>query len=324
MPAPATNADGRSRSDAPGGFDVVTGAFSNAGRAIADRLLESGRPVRTLTGHPERRSVSSPVEARPLEFSDRGALVESMRGATTLYNTYWVRFPRGSTTHDHAVANSRVLFEAAADAGVQRIVHISITHPDVRSRDTYFRGKALVEQALADTGVPHAILRPGILFGGEGVLLNNIAWLLRHVPVFAVGGDGQYRVRPIHVDDLAALCVAQAGEGADRVVVDAVGPERPTFLELVNQIKVATHSRARIVTVPGPVVPVLAAVLGRLKHDVLLTRDEFVALAAGRADTDGPPTGTASVSAWIAGNGEVLGRRYANELELHYRADGVA
>jgi nucleoside-diphosphate-sugar epimerase len=48
--------------------------------------------------------------------------------------------------------------------------------------------------------LPHTVLRPAILFGGNGVLINNIAWLLRHLPVFAVGGTGEYRIRPVHVE----------------------------------------------------------------------------------------------------------------------------
>jgi NADH dehydrogenase len=119
-----------------------------------------------------------------------------------------VRFPRGQVDYAAAVANSRLLFGAARDAGVQRIVHVSITHPSVTSPYLYFRGKAEVEHALVEAGVSHAVLRPAILFGGDGVLINNIAWLLRRVPVFAVGGTGEYHIRPIHIDDLARLCAA--------------------------------------------------------------------------------------------------------------------
>ena len=151
-------------------------------------------------------------DVRPLDFDDPLGLVASLSGATTLYNTYWVRFARRSVDHERAVANSRALFHAARRAGVQRIVHVSITHPSINSPWPYFRGKALVERALAESGVSYAIVRPAILFGGDGVLLNNIAWLLRRLPVFAIGGRGDYRIRGIHVDDLARLCVAKAAE----------------------------------------------------------------------------------------------------------------
>lgn len=173
------------------GFDVVTGAFSYSGAAIAQELQAADRRVRTLTGHPARAAAAGGIEVRPLDFADPAALTESMRGAGTLYNTYWVRFARGDVDHPVAVTRSRVLFQAAVAAGVRRIVHVSITNPSADSPYPYFRGKAAVEQALRDLGVSHAVLRPAILFGGDGVLLNNIAWLLRRLPVFAVGGTGE-------------------------------------------------------------------------------------------------------------------------------------
>jgi uncharacterized protein YbjT (DUF2867 family) len=308
------------------GLDVVTGAFSYSGRAIARTLLDSGRQVRTITGHPGRASGDSTIEVRPLDFEDQLGLTASLEGATNLYNTYWVRFARGRIDHELAVANSRTLFHAAKRAGVRRIVHVSITHPSLDSPLPYFRGKALVERALAETGVSYGVLRPAILFGGEGVLLNNIAWLLRRLPVFAVGGRGDYRIRGIHVDDLARLCVATGAEHDDSVT-DAVGPERPTFVELVRSIGDVVGSRARIVHVPGSSVPVLSRLLGLWLRDVLLSREEYLGMAAGLADTDGPATGPTALSAWLADHGEGLGRHYANELDRHFapeRVPGVA
>src|SRR5438445_11752666 len=104
-------------------FDVVTGAFSYSGAAIAGGLLAAGVRVRTLTGHPGRAPAGSQIEVRPLNFDDPAELTRSLRGAHTLYNTYWVRFARGRVDHDAAVSNSRTLFEAAGRAGVERIVH---------------------------------------------------------------------------------------------------------------------------------------------------------------------------------------------------------
>jgi NADH dehydrogenase len=297
---------------------VVTGAFGYSGNAIARALLDAGRRVRTITGHPERASRDLPVDVRPLEFDDPIELVDSLRGATTLYNTYWVRFARGRADHDRAVSNSRTLFHAAKRAGVRRIVHISITRPQLDSPFAYFRGKALVERHLFEAEVPFTVLRPAILFGDDGILLNNIAWLLRHLPVFAVGGDGQYRVRAIHVDDLARLCVEEGGAHSDRVI-DAVGPERPSFLELVRSIRSAVGSRARIAHVPGAAVPVLSRVLGLALHDVLLTGDEYRAMAAGLADVEGPATGDTVLSEWLDEHGATLGLQYFNELDRHYR-----
>lgn len=300
-------------------LDVVTGAFSYSGAVIASRLLAGGHQVRTLTAHPGRAPDGTPVESRPLDFSSQLELTRSLAGAHTLYNTYWVRFAHGSVSHETAVANSRVLFAAAAAAGVQRIVHISITNPSLTAADSYFRGKAQVEQALADSGVPsHAIARPAVLFGGDGVLLNNIAWLLRRLPVFAIGGRGEYRLRPVHVDDLAALCVA-LGARTDDVVLDAVGPQAPTFRHLVEAIRAAVGSHSVLVPVPGALVPVFAAVLGVALRDTLLTPDEYRSMAAGRADSSAPATGTIGVLDWVREHGDELGRHYASELDRHFR-----
>ncbi len=298
--------------------DVVTGAFSYSGAAIARELQAKGHEVRTLTGHPDRAPAGTDIDVRPLAFADPAALTRDLAGAQTLYCTYWVRFPHGDVTHQAAVENSRVLFDAAVRAGVERIVHVSITHADPASPYPYFRGKGEVEQLLKASGVPYAIARPAILFGGNGVLLNNIAWLLRKVPVFAIGGRGDYRIRPIHVDDLARLCVDLGGR-ADSVTLDAVGPESVTFKEMVTAIKAATGSHAIIVPAPGWLIPPLSAVLGAALRDVLLNAEEYQAMAAGRADSAAPATGPTVLTEWIAEHGDELGRTYANELTRHYR-----
>ena len=301
-------------------LDAVTGAFSYSGAAIARALIDSGHQVRTLTGHPDRAPAGTPIDTRPLNFSEPHGLRASLTGVHTLYNTYWVRFAHGSVNHEMAVANSRALFAAAVDAGVQRIVHVSITNPSEDSPDPYFRGKAAVEQALANSGVPsYAVARPAVLFGGDSVLLNNIAWLLRHLPVFAIGGRGDYRLRPIHVEDLAALCIS-LGARTDVAVVDAVGPESVTFRQLVETIRAAVSSRALIVPVPGAAIPALARVLDIALRDTLLTADEYASMAAGRADSAAPATGKIAVTRWVLEHADELGRRYANELDRHFRA----
>ncbi len=107
-------------------LDVVTGAFGFTGKYISRLLLEQGSRVKTLTGHPERvNPIGDRLQAAPFSFDDPAALARSLSGATTLYNTYWVRFPRGNITFERAADNSRVLVAAAAEAGMRRIVHIS-------------------------------------------------------------------------------------------------------------------------------------------------------------------------------------------------------
>src|SRR5918995_323637 len=240
--------------------DLVTGAFSYSGSRLAELLIQSGREVRTLTHHPDREHpLRATVQASPYRFDDPLALARSLEGIATLYNTYWVRFERGGTTYANAVANSRALFEAARRAGVARIVHLSIANPSIDSPLPYYRGKALVEQALAAAGVPHSIVRPTWIFGGvREVLANNIAWILRRMPVFFVPGDGRYLVQPIHIDDLARICLG-AAHGLSDVTMDAAGPDTMSFEELVLAIRRAVRRRTPILHAS----PSAMAALGR-------------------------------------------------------------
>jgi len=181
---------------------VITGAFSFTGRYATRILLERGYAVRTLTNHPPTRDRSrtdpfaGQVKVFPYNFDRPVELRHHLLGATTLINTYWVRFPRGKMTFETAVHNSCTLIAAAKDAGIRRIVHVSIANPSLDSRLRYYRGKAQVERAVAESGLDYTILRPAVIFGAEDILINNIAWLVRRFPVFAIPGDGQYGVRP--------------------------------------------------------------------------------------------------------------------------------
>src|SRR5215813_14243526 len=107
-------------------LNAITGAFGYTGKYITQRLLDQGKEVRTLTGHPNNPNpFGEQVQVHPFNFDQPQKLVESLRGVTTLYNTYWVRCPHGSTTFERAVENTKILFKAAKEAGVQRIVHVS-------------------------------------------------------------------------------------------------------------------------------------------------------------------------------------------------------
>lgn len=297
---------------------TITGAFGYSGRAIAQRLLDRGCSVRNLTGHPGRPDpFGGRVEVRPLPFDDPAALRRSLEGTRVLYNTWWVRFAHGDRSHERAVAASTALITAARDAGVERVVHVSITRPSLDSTLPYFAGKARVERALRASGLSHAILRPAVFFGGRDVLLNNIAWLLRRLPVFGLVGGG-YGLRPIHVDDFAALAVAE-GERKDDVVRDAVGPDAFTFEELVRRIARAVGSRARIVRVPPWALAAASVVTGWVVRDVPLTRDEIAGLTGGLLESPGPSTGSTRLGEWLDAHGAELGRAWASELSRHFR-----
>jgi NADH dehydrogenase len=299
--------------------DVVTGAFSYTGKYIAQRLLAQGRLVRTLTGHPDRTSpFGMKVDAFPFNFDRPSELVRSLQGVTTLYNTYWVRFTHGSITFNEAVENTQKLIRAAVEAGVRRFVHVSITNPHADSPLPYFSGKGRLEQTLMNSKLSYAILRPTVIFGDEDILINNMAWLLRHFPVFVIPGDGEYRLQPISADDMADLAVA-AGQRRDNEIIDAVGPEIYSFETLVKLIASVVGSHSLIVHLPPKVALALSQFVGRFVKDVVLTQEEVDGLMSNLLVVDGPPTGRARLSDWLHEHADTVGKQYASELARHYR-----
>jgi len=299
-------------------LSAVTGAFGYIGKYITQRLLSEGRQVVTLTNKPATlSSFGDQVKAYPLDFSNPKALTAALVGVETLYNTYWVRFNYAQTTYERAVQNTQALFQAAHNARVQHIVHISITNPAIDSPLPYFHGKAVIEGYLQQFDWVHHIIRPTVVFGQEDVLINNIAFLLRHLPVFAIPGSGNYRLQPIFVEDLARIAV-QAGQTGENQVVDAVGPDILSFKALVQLIGEAVGSRAWIIHLPPAMGLFLSRVTGVLLRDVLLTQDELKGLMAELLISSQTPLGQTSIRDWLAANAETCGAAYASELQRHY------
>lgn len=297
---------------------AVTGAFSYSGKYITRHLLAKGYEVITLTGHPNRPDpFGGQVKAYPLDF-DETSMATSLAGVDTLYNTYWIRFDNGQNTQPLAVENTRKLVNAAVKAGVRRIVHVSITNPSAESHLPYFWGKAANEKAVMDSGMSYAILRPTVLFGSEDILINNIAWLLRRFPFFGQIGDGQYRLQPVYVDDLAALAV-EAGAYSENLLWDAVGPDVFTFDELVRLVgEKISRPRPLLHLTPGLALKA-AQFISLFVGDVVLTPEEVAGLMAGLLVSSEPARCQTHLGDWLAANRESVGAKYASEIARHYR-----
>lgn len=293
---------------------VVTGAFGYSGKYIAQRLLDAGQRVRTITSRQSRPDYfGGRVEKRPLDFHNHAQLLDSLAGATVLYNTYWVRFNHSTFTHSEAVDNTLRLFAAAQEAGVERVVHVSITNPAEDSPLEYFSGKGRLERALKESGLSYAILRPTVLFGKEDILINNMAWVIRRFPVVGVFGDGSYRLQPIYVDDLARLAVKQ-GESRENVTINAIGPETFTYRELLTTIGKIINVHRPIVGIPPWLGHLSGLVIGRFVGDVIITKEEIKGLMADLLYVNDKPVGTTRLTDWMRAHADTLGISYSSEL----------
>ena len=300
-------------------LNVVTGAFGYTGKYITKRLLSIGKRVKTLTGHPNRPNpFGNQISVASFYFNNPAELRRALQGATTLYNTYWVRFPYGRVTYDTAVAQTKILINAAKEAGIRRVVHISITNASEESPFPYFSGKGILEKFIIQSGLSYAIVRPTVIFGHEDILINNIAWFLTKFPVFAIPGDGDYRLQPVFVEDVAGIAV-NAGQSNDNMMIDAVGPEIFTYEELIRLIADRVQSKAKIMHLRPGMALFLSKFIGYMVKDVVLTRDEVEGLIANLLVSKNPPTGKTRLSDWLSQHADTIGIHYASELNRHYR-----
>ena len=299
--------------------DAVTGATSYTGRFIAERLVARGRRVIDLTRvsrapHP----LGELAVSAALDFDNADRLTHTLEGVDTLYNTFWIRFERGPITYRWAVERSQVLIDAAERAGVRRIVHLSVINASADAPTAYFRAKASVEDALSRSGVPYGIVRPTVTFGPGDILVNNLAWTLRRLPVFGIPGDGQYPIQPVHIDDIVDLAV-QVGSVSESVTVDAAGPDTFTFDEFVGLVRNAVGSRAMVVHLPAWAALAGASLIGLVVRDAVLKQDEVTELRSKLMMSAQPPAGTVRLADWLAQHADTLGRTWASELDRHFR-----
>jgi uncharacterized protein YbjT (DUF2867 family) len=281
----------------------VTGASSFTGRFIAQRLVAAGHEVRNLSR---------------AELAEPDRLAAALEGTDTLYNTFWIRFERGPITYAWAIERSRMLFAAARQAGVRRVVHLSVINASHDAPTAYFRAKAVVEDALRATGIGHAIVRPTVTFGPGDILVNNLAWTLRRLPAFGIPGDGRYPIQPVHVEDVAEVAV-RAGGMTEDVTLEAGGPDTFAFDDFVALVRRAVGSRALVVHTPVAFSLMAARLIGLVVRDVVLTRHEVTELQQRLMFSHQPPAGTIHLADWLTANADGLGRHWASELDRHFR-----
>lgn len=305
--------------------DAVTGAFGFTGRAISEQLLAAGRSVVTLS----RRSAAAgdPLAGRidvvPIDFGRPDRMTDALHGVDTLFNTYWIRFPRGGEGFERAIAESVVLMGAAREAGVRRLVHVSVVGADPKGPTPYVRAKGRLEESVRASGLEWSIVRPTLTYGRGDILVNNLAWALRRLPVYGLPGDGRYPIQPVYVDDVAGICV-EAADGPAEAIADAAGPETLAYRDMVSIVRSAVGSRSLVVPMPAPLVLVAGRVLGLFVRDVVLTADEIRELTSGWLSSREPARGRIRFTEWVPANAASLGRSWASELARNYHTGDPA
>ena len=208
---------------------------------------------------PEPIAFGERIKRIPYHFDQPDLLAEHLQGVTILYNTYWVRFNHRLFKHADAVRNTLTLFEAAKKAGVQRIVHVSITNPSEDSPLEYFRGKAILEKALVESGdlLCHPSAGGPFREGGHPHQQHRLGLAA------AAGVRRVWRRALPFAADLrrrSGGTGGRAGQKRENVVINAIGPETFTYRELVTKIGQWIGKTRPIISVP----PWFGYAVGRL------------------------------------------------------------
>ncbi len=293
---------------------IVTGALGYSGKIITEKLLKKNYEVKTLTNSSHKTNpFGNKLKIEPFNFNNPNKLIKSISGFDTLINTYWVRFNHKNFNHSDAVSNTKQLFDCAKAAGIKRIIHVSITNPSTTSNLEYFKGKGVLEDYLQNLNVNYSIIRPAVLFGKEDILINNIAWMIRHLPIFGVFGNGSYKLQPIYIDDFADIIINEISNH-NNAIINAIGPETFTYKQLVKTIMDIIHVQKRIINVSPTVGYLAGKLISTIKNDVTITKEEIKGLMDNLLFVDEKATGTTRLTDWLKSNEKTIGIKYANEL----------
>jgi uncharacterized protein YbjT (DUF2867 family) len=300
---------------------LVTGGSGYIGGAITERLLGRAE-LRSLTSHPGRNRFGSRVRLFPYNFDRPMDMGDAFTGVDVFVNTYYVRFNYGATNFERAVESTRELISLATQARVGRIVHVSVSNASENSPLPYYKNKGRIERIVRESGLDYTILQPAIVVGSRDILVNNIAYFLRRLPVFAMFGSGDYRVQPMTLDAFADVTLEAIEGSHPGRVLPLAGPRDWTFAEMVRAIRSAVGSQARIIHAPSVLALVGLKVAGWFLGDVVLTSDEIKGLTREYLYAAQPSRLGEDFGMWLnrPGVASELGLRYQSELALHFTA----
>jgi uncharacterized protein YbjT (DUF2867 family) len=297
---------------------TLTGAFSYTGRYIGQELLRRKISFQSLTNHP-RPSVfpSASIPVAPLQFQDAPSLIATLRKSTILVNTYWIRYPAKGISHETAVQNIEFLVQCAKQAGIHKIIHISVSNPSKDSQLSYYKGKAEAEEIIQQSGIPFTILRPTLVFGKEDVLLHNIAWLLRYFPFFVFPSPSTCFIQPIFAEEVGCFAVESIHSYPNQTM-DLAGPEVVSMKEMVQKIGRATGYTRPIYSTSLGITMAAVRILNTILHDRIITEEEILGLQNNLLVSSQPPLGKISFSDWLVQEGSSLCSHYINDYKRFF------
>lgn len=220
----------------------ITGGTGFMGTHLARRLVDDGHEVVLLsrgTDPPDPALAERPeAEFVAASVGDEPALREAFAGCDAVAHLAGINFERGPQTYDAVhVRGTETVVAASRDAGVSKVILSSFLRARPACGSAYHESKWRAEEIVRGSGLDYTIFKPGVTYGRGDHLLDHVSRALRTVPVFALIGFEERRVRPLAIEDLVDCMVASlTDDRLSTATVPVVGPEELTLEEAVRRI----------------------------------------------------------------------------------------
>jgi uncharacterized protein YbjT (DUF2867 family) len=258
------------------GVLLLTGATGLVGSALLPRLTAAGQPVRCLVRDPRRLGAERVrVQIALGDLADPPSFRNALRGVDTVVHlAAAIRDqPRGSIEELNGIATWRMV-EAARQGGVDHFVFFSAQSASAQSRARFMRAKALAEQTVAESGMPHTIFSPSIVYTPSDVFMTLLERMAL-MPVVPISGSGRALFQPIWAQDVAECVMAALERPATGARYELSGPETLSYDDIVEIALSAAGRPRRLVHVPLAVVSrSLRALEALLRSRAFATWDE--------------------------------------------------
>jgi len=261
---------------------AITGANGFVGRNVIAILREgpSTDEIRALVRDPDRARAELPgagLEVRRANVTDPASLDGAFAGVDVVVHTVAIPTERSASFERVNAEGTRTVVREAERAGVRKIVHVSAIGASPESPYPFLRSKGQGQAAVTSSAVPHAVLRPSVLFGPGDDFFPRLRFSLRF-PVVPLPGGGAARFQPLHVQDLARAIVL-AARGHLTGVFELGGPVPVTYRDLLAETMRAYRIRRPTVPLPVSLMKPAAFVFEHLMADPPVTVRQLDLLA---------------------------------------------
>ncbi len=236
---------------------VIPGGAGLVGQNLVARLIDAGyKNIVVLDKHKKNievlRSYQPSVAVHYADLAEPGDWAMHFQGADVVV---MLQAQIGGVDYEEFVRNNvrstEIILDLIKQHGDPYLVHVSSSVVESVADDFYTKTKKLQENLVLDSGIACPILRPTLMFGWFD--RKHLGWLsrfMKRVPVFPIPGDGRYMRQPLYVGDFSRIILSCIERRTPGGIFNISGHEKIDYIDMIREIKRATHARAAIVRVP--------------------------------------------------------------------------